>query len=141
VNYLIDTNVLSEPLRAKPNPNVKRWLEAVPEERFYLSVLTLGEIRKGVEGLPNGARKERIVAWLEGDLRARFDERILDVDVRVADAWGRLLAERKSPASAIDSLIAATALAHGLAVLTRNVTNFDFAGVRAVDPFVASAPS
>jgi predicted nucleic acid-binding protein len=139
LSYLLDTNVISEALRAKPSRSVARWLETIPEERFYLSVLTLGEIRKGVEGLPPGARKARIQAWLE-DLRGRFDDRILEIDARVSDVWGRMLAARKRPAAAIDSLIAATALTHELAVLTRNVANFEFEGLRVIDPFTSKAP-
>jgi predicted nucleic acid-binding protein len=137
LNYLIDTNVVSEALRAKPSRNVARFLETIPEERFYLSVLTLGEIRKGVESLSASAHRERLRAWLEVDLLSRFDERILGVDVRVSEVWGRMLAGRKRPAAAIDSLIAATALAHDLTVLTRNLANFDFEGLRVVNPFTA----
>jgi predicted nucleic acid-binding protein len=79
LNYLLDTNVILEALRATPRRSVARWLETVPEERFYVSVLTLGELRKAIELLPNGRRKERARVWLEQDLPARFEERVLNV--------------------------------------------------------------
>lgn len=141
MNYLLDTNVISEALRPEPNRSVARWLETLPEERFYLSVLTLGEIRKGVETLPAGKRKEKARAWLEGALPARFEGRVLPVDAEVCDRWGHMLAARKDPAPAIDSLIAATALAHDLALLTRNQGDFVFDGLRVIDPFTAKAPA
>ena len=141
MNYLLDTNVISEALRATPHRNVARWLETVPEERFYVSVLTFGEIRKGIELLPNGPRKERARVWLEEDLPARFEERVLNVDTAVCDRWGRLLAAHGRPAAAIDRLIGATALRHDLAVLTRNAKNFDFDGLRVIDPFTTKAPA
>jgi toxin FitB len=141
LNYLLDTNVISEALRPAPNRSVARWLETVPEVRFYLSVLTLGEIRKGVEMLRAGNRKERAREWLESDLPARFEGRVLSVDAKVCDRWGHMLAERKQPAAAVDSLIAATALTHDLAVLTRNAKNFDFDGLRLINPFTTKAPA
>jgi predicted nucleic acid-binding protein len=141
LNYLLDTNVISEALRPKPNRNVARWLETLPEEWFYLSVLTLGEIRKGVELLPASKRKERARAWLDTDLVTRFQDRVLDVDAAVCDRWGYLVARRKRPVPAIDSLLAATALTHDLVLLTRNAKDFDFEGLRVVDPFGAKAPS
>jgi predicted nucleic acid-binding protein len=140
LSYLLDTNVIAEALKPKPDRNVAGWLATVPEERFHLSVLTLGEIRKGVEGLPASARKERIREWLEVALPQRFEARLLAIDASVTDRWGRMLAELGRPVPAIDSLIAATALTHGLSVLTRNVKHFRFPGLRVIDPFGAKAP-
>ncbi|HEX6766488.1 MAG TPA: type II toxin-antitoxin system VapC family toxin [Polyangiaceae bacterium] len=135
MNYLLDTNVVSEALRAKPNQAVAQFLSTLSEESAYLSALTLGEIRKGVEALANGPGKHRLRAWLEDDLRSRFEGRLLSIDARVSDAWGRMLAGHRRPASAIDGLIAATALVNDCTVVTRNVGNFTFQGLRVLDPF------
>ena len=106
MSYLIDTNVLSELRRRDPDANVVRWLADRPASTLYLSVLTLGELRKGIEGLPEGDRKRRLLDWLEVELPAYFAGRILPVDATVADRWGRLLAQAGRPVPAIDSLLA-----------------------------------
>ena len=105
---------MSELVRPKPAAAVLAWFEDVPDASLYLSVLTLGEIRKGVERLPTGKRREQVRVWLEHDLREWFGARILDIDAAVAERWGRLLAQVDRPIPAIDSLIAATALHHDL---------------------------
>lgn len=128
MKHLIDTNVLSELRRHDPNRNVVRWVAERPATTLYLSVLTLGELRKGVEGLPEGDRKRRLLDWLEVELLAYFSGRILPVDASVADRWGRLLAQAGRPVPAIDSLIAATAPAHGLTLVTRKPAGFSAPG-------------
>lgn len=138
MSYLLDTNVLSELRRRDPDPNVVRWLAARPASILHLSVLTLGEIRKGIEGLPDGDRKLRLLDWLEVELTNYFAGRILAVDAIVADRWGRLLAQAARPLPAIDSLLAATALAHGLTLVTRNVKDFQHAGLVTLDPWRAA---
>ncbi len=100
-----------------------------------MSVLTLGELRKGAEGLPEGGRKRRLLDWLEVGLPAYFAGRILPVDAPVADRWGRLLAEAGRPVPAIDSLLAATALAHGLTLVTRNFREFQHPDLTVLDPW------
>jgi len=135
VSYLLDTNVLSELVRPRPNGSVVEWVGAVPDPALHLSALSLGEIRKGVELLRNGPRKERLRLWLEQDLPQWFGDRLLAVTVQVADRWGRLLAQVARPVPAIDSLLAATALHHGLPVVTRNVSDFRFPGLEVVDPW------
>jgi hypothetical protein len=135
LSYLIDTNVLSELRRRDPDANVVRWVAHRPATTLYLSVLTLGELRKGVEGLPEGNRKRRLLDWLEVELPAYFTGRILPVDTAVADRWGRLLAQAGRPLPAIDSLLAATALAHGLTLVTRNLSDFQHADLPVLDPW------
>ena len=139
MSYLIDTCALSELRRKKPDANVVAWFEEQAQHGLYLSVLTLGEIRKGVEALPNAQtnkhRKDKILNWLEHDLPLWFEERILPIDVGIADEWGRLLARAGRSLPAIDSLIAATAIQNRLTIVTRNVSDFDYAGVDVFNPW------
>ena len=127
MSYLIDTNVLSELRRKSPDPGVVTWFSQRPPATLHLSVLTLGEIRKGIEGVGDEVRKQSLIDWLETDLPTFFTGRILDVDGAVADRWGRLVAAAGRPLPTIDSLLAATALAHDLVLVTRNTK--DFAGL------------
>lgn len=135
MGYLLDTNVVSELARPKPAGAVLRWLDQAPYQAIHLSVLTRGELRHGIERLAEGAKKERMRAWLESDLPAWFGERLLPVDAQVADRWGRLAAQARRPLPAIDSLLAATALHHGLRLVTRNVADYRFAGLAVVNPW------
>src|SRR4030067_2470038 len=112
MNYRRDTNVVSETLRRPPNKAVIAWLDQLPGEALFVSVLTLGEIRKGIEALTDKRRREKLRLWLEYELPAWFEGRVLPVDLAVADRWGRLPAEVGRPVPAIDSLLAATALCH-----------------------------
>lgn len=124
MSYLIDTNILSELRRKSANPGVVEWFSQRPPATLYLSVLTLGEIRKGIEGVCEEARRQSLLDWLETDLPAFFTGRILPLDAAVADRWGRLVAAAGRPLPAIDSLLAATALEHDLILITRNVKDF-----------------
>ena len=135
MSYLLDTNVISELVRPKPAKAVLVWFDNIPSEALYISVLTLGEIRRGVENLPDGARREKLRLWLEHDLADWFDTRILPVDMAVADRWGRLLALVGRPVPSIDSLLAATALHHELRIVTRNQKDFDYPGLEVVNPW------
>jgi predicted nucleic acid-binding protein len=143
-DYLLDTNVVSELVRPDPDANVVAWVRAGDETRFYLSVLTFGEIRRGIEQLPQGPCRERLRRWLEVDLTERFKGRILDIDRRVAESWGMIMA-RGAVASVrlptIDTLIAATAERHGMVVATRNLRDFAFAAVAAISPWEARSPA
>jgi toxin FitB len=138
LSYLLDTNVISELVRQSPNANVVTWVDSLPSEAMHLSALSLGEIRKGVEKLATGAHRERLRIWLEHDLPGWFATRIHPVDVRVADRWGLLSAETAlsgKSAPAIDTLIAATALTHNLTLATRNLVDFQFAGLLVINPW------
>ncbi len=135
MSYLLDTNVISELVKPRPDANVLRWFEGLPDRALHLSVLSLGEIRKGVEAMSSGARREKLRVWLEQELPAWFEERLLDVTPPIADRWGRLLAEASRPMPAIDSLLAATALTHSLRLVTRNSGDFEFAGLDVINPW------
>ena len=127
MSYLIDTNVLSELRRKAPDPRVVAWLQARPRQSLFLSVLTLGEIRKGLERVQEPARKQTLLDWLEVELPNYFVGRVLTIDAATADRWGRLMAQAARPLPAIDALLAATALHNDLTLVTR--TTKDFAGL------------
>lgn len=135
MSYLVDTNVLSELRRREPNVGVVDWFAQRPATTLYLSVLTLGEIRKGIDPLPDDERKLKLLDWLEVELPAFFSSRILPIDAAVADRWGRLIAQAGRPRPAIDSLLAATAVTHGLKFVTRNACDFDFPGLDVINPW------
>jgi predicted nucleic acid-binding protein len=138
--FLLDTNCVSELVRVKPEPRVMEWMEATDEAMLYLSVLTLGEIRRGLAGLAPGKRKTHLETWLEVELQARFSGRILAIDAPVADRWGSLAAQAKSrgtPLPIIDGLLAATALHYNLTVVTRNASDFTNAQVQVLNPWKA----
>ena len=140
MSYLIDTNVISELVRSKPDAHVLDWFANTPDEALFLSVLTLGVIRKGVEKLADTQRREKMRVWLEHDLRDWFGPRILPVGPDVADHWGRLLAQAGRPVPATDSLLAATALHHDLRLVTRNTKDFAYAGLDVINPWEPIAP-
>jgi predicted nucleic acid-binding protein len=134
---LLDTCVLSELQRLQGNLRVRARVEALDPERLFLSVVTIGELAKGIALLATGARKRELSAWLLG-LEQRFTAAILPVDVEAARVWGELTAHAQAqgiqiPAS--DGLIAATALRHGLHVMTRNTKHFAATGALVIDPW------
>jgi predicted nucleic acid-binding protein len=136
--FLLDTNCISELVRPKPEPRVLNWMEAADEATLYLSVLTVGEIRKGVAGLTQRKRRTQLETWLEVDLQARFSGRIMPIDRAIADRWGLLTAEAKrkgNPLSVIDGLLAATALHHNLTVVSRNSSDFSNTPVPVLNPW------
>jgi len=135
MSYLLDTNIISETVRRLPNKKVITWLENIPSDALYVSVLTFGEIRKGVDSLADGKRREKLRLWLEHELPAWFEGRVLPVDLAVAERWGRLLAEVGRSVPTTDSLLAATALHHELRLVTRNAGDFDYPGLEVIDPF------
>ncbi|AVR87753.1 type II toxin-antitoxin system VapC family toxin [Thauera aromatica] len=132
---MIDTNVLSELRRKSPDPGVVDWFSQRPPTTLHLSVLTLGEIRKGIEGVDDEIRRQSLTDWLKTDLPAFFTGRILSIDGAVADRWGRLIAAAGRPLPAIDSLLAATALEHDLVLVTRNVKGFFGLPVQIFNPW------
>ncbi|WP_247736622.1 type II toxin-antitoxin system VapC family toxin [Thauera aromatica] len=132
---MIDTNVLSELRRKSPDPGVVDWFSQRPPTTLHLSVLTLGEIRKGIEGVDDEIRRQSLTDWLKTDLPTFFTGRILSIDGAVADRWGRLIAAAGRPLPAIDSLLAATALEHDLVLVTRNVKDFFGLPVQIFNPW------
>ena len=135
MSYLIDTNALSELKKRQPHPAVAAWFAARPPMGLYLSVLTLGELRKGIEAMPAGERRTTFLDWLENDIPQYFGGRILPVDGRIAERWGQLCASAGRPLPAIDSLLAATALTHGLTLVTRNLADFNLPGLVCINPW------
>jgi predicted nucleic acid-binding protein len=138
--FLLDTDCTSEFVRVKPEPRVLEWMEAVEEGLLYLSVLTLGEIRRGLASLPQSKRRTHLEAWLEVELQARFSGRILPIDAAVADRWGVLAADAKHKGKALstmDALLAATALHYNLTVVSRNVSDFANTQVPFLNPWEA----
>ncbi|MHB1326035.1 MAG: PIN domain-containing protein [Thermoleophilia bacterium] len=139
MSYLLDTNVISESVRRTPDKAVIAWLKGIPGEALYVSVLTLGEVRKGIEGLKDHQRREKLRVWLEHDLPDWFEDRVLTIDTPVADRWGRLLASAGRPLPTIDSLLAVTALHHELRLVTRNTKDFEFPGLEVINPWETGA--
>lgn len=137
---MLDTNCLSELVRRSPEPRVLRWIDGTSEETLHLSVLTLGEIRKGVAGLPPGRRRTRLETWLEVDLQDRFAGRILPINAEIANLWGSIAADAKRkerPLPVLDGLLAATALHHSLTIVSRNARDFQESFVPVLNPWEA----
>ncbi|HEV7194263.1 MAG TPA: type II toxin-antitoxin system VapC family toxin [Jatrophihabitantaceae bacterium] len=134
MSFLLDTNVVSELRRPRPDAQVVRWVEAVPATQLYLSVLTIGELRQGIERLrtTDAERSVSLEAWISV-LVTGFSDRIVDVDAAIAERWGRLNARGLLPV--IDGLLAATAIERDLTLVTRNVADVHRSGVRTVNPF------
>jgi predicted nucleic acid-binding protein len=132
VSFLLDTNVVSELAKPQPNAGVVRWLHEADEDSLFLSVITLAEVRFGVERLPPGARRNRLDAWIREELAGRFEGRILAVDAGVAEAWGQAMATTEAQGrrmNLMDCFLAATAIVHRLTLVTRNTEDFaGFAG-------------
>ena len=138
VSFLVDTNVVSEAVKPRANQNVVAWLTNTDEDRVFLSVITLAEVGRGVALMPEGPRRDRLKAWLNTDLPSRFENRILDVDRRVAAAWATLMArgqQHSTPLGTMDAFLAATAATHELTLVTRNVHHFANAGIPLLDPW------
>jgi len=137
--FLLDTNVISELTRPEPDARVSLWLDTVDESLLFLSVLTLGEIRKGLSALGSAQRRARLEVWLVAELTTRFANRLLSIDAGIADRWGRLAGEAKragKPLPVIDGLLAATALHHDLKIVTRNTRDFAIHRVESLNPWV-----
>ena len=127
MSFLLDTNVVSEWTKPRPNPGVVEWLGQVDEDEVFLSVVTFAELRHGIARLPVSTRRRQLDEWLRNELPVRFEARIIGVDGAIADEWGRLVARREGsgrPIQAMDALIAATAQVHGLTLVTRNTVDF-----------------
>lgn len=137
--YLLDTNIVSELMKRRPNRRVVEWIEGTPEELLHLSVITIGEVRKGIDLLDeDDARRAAVQSWLDRDLRLRFAGRLLAFDDRVAERWGQLEAvakRRRLTLSTVDAQLAATALHHALTFVTRNTPDIRPTGVPAFNPW------
>jgi tRNA(fMet)-specific endonuclease VapC len=138
MNYLLDTCVVSELVAKQPNSKVVEFVDSLDSDDVYLSVITIGEITKGIEKLPRSKRKQELQNWLKEDLLIRFDGRLVSLDTDVLMEWGVLTARLESSGEtmpAIDSLIAATALSHPFTLVTRNVDDFNGTGLEIVNPW------
>ncbi|MGZ5826861.1 MAG: PIN domain-containing protein [Croceibacterium sp.] len=138
MNLLLDTNVLSEVQRPVPEPKVLEWLDAVDEDRVFISVASIAELRRGIALMNDGRRRAALADWLANDLPVRFAERILPIDRAVAERWGELMAQSRRSGvalSVMDGFFAATALAKDLMLVTRNVRDFAPVGVPLLNPW------
>ena len=127
MNFLLDTNAISEWVKPRPNAGLIRWTESVDEDRVFISVISLAELRYGVERMPVGTRRSRLEQWLRDELPLRFEGRIISVDEMVAEAWGRTVSRSQDlgrPMGVIDAFLSAIAEIHQLALVTRNVSHF-----------------
>lgn len=138
MNLLLDTNVLSEVRRPAPSPKVLAWLDTIDEDRTFISVASIAELRRGIALLEDGRRRAALAAWLAHDLPARFADRVLPIDYAVAGRWGDLMAQSRRSGvalSVMDGFFAATALANSLTLVTRNVKDFAAFGVALLNPW------
>jgi len=127
MSFLLDTNAVSEWVKPRPNPGLVAWMEAADEDRIFISVISLAELRYGIERMSGGRRRSRLEQWLRDELPLRFESRILPVDAQVAEAWGKTVSRREAagrPIGAMDAFLAATAETHHLTLVTRNVSDF-----------------
>ncbi len=141
MKYLLDTCAISEPVKKQPNIGFIAWLNKQHERNLYLSVLTLGELRKGVSKLKETEpRKKRLNKWIEEDLKNRFEDRLVDIDTAVATRWGQILGEGEKKGRiipVIDALIAATAMVYDLVVVTRNHKDLEGYGLEIENPWLS----
>jgi predicted nucleic acid-binding protein len=138
VSYLLDTCLLSELPKSTPNAGVAAWVQATDESLLFVSALTFGELRKGIEKLADGQRKQAIRSWFERDVIARFRNRVIPADLDVCLRWGQLSAESERighPRPVLDALLASTALVHDLVLVTRNERDFDHPRLRVINPW------
>ncbi len=136
--YLIDTCCISELVKKKPDSNVVKWFADQDELSMYLSVITFGELRKGIEKLSDSKKRKELNRWVKEDLSHRFKNRILNINMKEVNKWGEILATAEKngkPLPAIDSLIAATAQVHDLSVVTRNTQDMEGSGVEVINPW------
>jgi predicted nucleic acid-binding protein len=129
MSYLLDTNAVSEWVKPQPNVNLIRWMESVDEDRTFISVVSLAELRYGIERLAPGQRRNQLENWVHHDLRLRFEHRVLRIDADVADEWGRTVSRCEAagrPIGVMDAFLAATVQVHGMTLVTRNVSHFPF---------------
>ena len=144
MTFLLDTNVISEWKKPSPDAGVIAWLANADDDRTFLSVVTLAELRYGIDRLPNGKRRSLLDHWVTHDLPTRFESRILPVDPAVADAWGTIIARRAAmgrPIGVMDAFMAATAQVHDLTLVTRNISDFEPSVAALLNPWSDSPPA
>ncbi len=137
MSYLLDTNVISELIAPRPNPRVINWFEDADEDELFISVVSIAEIWRGIEMVASGRKRERLDAWSSDDLPARFEGRTLLVDAEIAARWAKVMTRRQAMGRVIatmDAFIAATALRHNLALVTRNAADFENLELTLVNP-------
>jgi len=138
VAYLLDTCAISEMVAVKPNPNVLSWFQSQNEEMLFLSIITIGEIEKGIYQLPASRKRTLLETWLFDDLAPNFHGRILEINRKLITSWAKMIADLKTKGvvrPSFDSLIEATALHHQLILVTRNVKNFQYSQVTILNPW------
>ena len=138
MSFLLDTCFLAELIKPQPSPPVTDWLSATEDHLLFISVLTLGEIQKGISRLPDSAKRRRLQTWLDAEVPQRFEDRCLPVTAAVALRWGQVQGEaylKGRPVPVLDGLIAATALVHDLTIVTRNTTDMTECGARVLNPW------
>jgi len=138
MNYLLDTCIVSELIKNKPNKKVVSWIDSIDEMKIFLSVITIGEIEKGLSKLPNSKRKTLISEWLHEDLLIRFNNRIISLDIDTLFQWGKMSAALEQEGlkmPSIDSLIAATAKQNNFCLVTRNVNDFENCRIKLLNPW------
>lgn len=142
MNYLLDTCVISELIKKNPSPKVVKWISKAEETNLFISVLTIGEIHKGIEKLPESKKKEKLHKWVNYDLKERFKNRIIDFDLQTATAWGKTQAHSELLGKAmptIDGLIAATGISYEFTVVTRNTPDMEISGATLFNPWEKSS--
>jgi predicted nucleic acid-binding protein len=138
MRFLLDTCVISELVARQPDPGVVQWVDSMDETKLFLSSITIGEIKKGIEKLDATNRQRALSEWLEDELLVRFKDKVLPIDTAVMLVWGKLVADLEKqgkPMPAMDSLLAATALQGGLGLVTRNEDDFAHCGVTVINPW------
>lgn len=139
MNYLLDTCVISELIKKQPNPKVVQWISNIEEAGLFVSVITIGELHRGIEKLPESKKKKRLHKWVTYDLKQRFENKIIDFDLQTATIWGKIQANSEllgQTLPAIDALIAATGISHDLIVVTRNTKDMEISGVDLLNPWL-----
>lgn len=139
MSFLLDTNVVSEWVKPRPEPSVVRWLAEADEDDVFLSVVTFAEIRHGIERLSPGRRRRDLDEWLRVELSERFEGRIIPIGPAVADSWGVIVAQRDKvgrPIGSMDAFIAATATVHALTLVTRNPSDFKHSVKSVLNPWI-----
>ena len=143
MSFLLDTNVISEWVKARPNRGVVAWLAAVDEDRVFISVVTLAELRYGIQRMTTGGRRNQLTQWLVEELPLRFEGRVLSINHIIADIWGKIVARSEAagrPIGAMDAFIAATAEVHDLTLITRNVSDFETSINAIINPWAEEKP-